>query len=212
VSRPSRVFLLAAARARTLALTLAGWPTQIPSSQQMHVKMEHGLAGTRPYIQHCSISIFDTALPCHSRRRQMAQAKNLYVFSSRFFQAVNVFFRNNQYVRWRFGIDVFEGESVLIFVDFFRGDFTGNDAAEQAVFHGSPIWGFLIEDFGFQIQDCRFSGCLKASLVNPIFFAHFPSSLRPLRFKLLKLFNRKGRKGNRTNQRIAEIQASNGSI
>ena len=33
----------------------------------------------------------------------------------------------------RLRIDVFEGEDVLVFVNFFRGNFSADDAAEQAV-------------------------------------------------------------------------------
>ena len=51
---------------------LAGWPLQISSPEQMHVQMEHRLAGARPHVQHCAITVFDAALPGHASGRQMA--------------------------------------------------------------------------------------------------------------------------------------------
>ena len=44
-----------------------------------------------------------------------------------------MFFRDYQNVRGRFRVDIFEGKSVLVFVDLLSGDFAGNDAAEQAI-------------------------------------------------------------------------------
>jgi hypothetical protein len=47
---------------------------------------------------------------------------------------------------WSLRIDVFEGEGVFVLVNLFGGDFTGDDAAEQAVVHGNPVWIFKIPD------------------------------------------------------------------
>src|SRR5450631_4328800 len=118
----------------------------------MHVQVEYGLSGTRSYIQHGAISIFDAALPGHVGGRQMAQADDVRIFRGRLFQTANVFFGNYEDVRRRFRIGVFEGKSVLIFVNFLGWNFTGDDAAEQAIFHGSPVW----REFRFRIEDCRF--------------------------------------------------------
>ena len=51
------------------------------------------------------------------------------------FRAANVFLGDHEHVRRRLRIDVLERKGVLVFVDFLGRNFTGNDAAEQAVFH-----------------------------------------------------------------------------
>src|ERR1700676_5270645 len=44
-----------------------------------------------------------------------------------------MFFGDDENVRGGLGVDVFEGEDVVIFVDFFGGDFAAEDAAEKAL-------------------------------------------------------------------------------
>ena len=44
-----------------------------------------------------------------------------------------MFFGNDEDVGGGLGVDVFEGEDVVVFVNFFGGDFTAEDAAEEAV-------------------------------------------------------------------------------
>jgi hypothetical protein len=47
-----------------------------------------------------------------------------------------MFLGHDEDMRRRLRIDVFERESVFVFVDFPGGNFTGNDTAKQAIFHG----------------------------------------------------------------------------
>lgn len=42
-------------------------------------------------------------------------------------------FGDDEDVRRSLGIDVFEGEELVVFVDFFGGNFSLEDAAEEAV-------------------------------------------------------------------------------
>lgn len=96
----------------------------------MHVQMKNRLAGARPYIQHCPVTIFDSPLPRYLRCRQMAVSDDLRLLGGCLLQSANVLLRNYKYVSGCFGVDVFEGECVLIFEDLLGGNFPGNDAAE----------------------------------------------------------------------------------
>jgi hypothetical protein len=50
-----------------------------------------------------------------------------------------VFLGNHQHVSGRLRINVLERESVLVFKNLLGGDFASDDAAKQAVCHGSPL-------------------------------------------------------------------------
>src|ERR1039457_6993062 len=68
----------------------------------------------------------------------MTAADYVCFFDLGFLQPNDMFLGNDQYVGRSFGIDVFEGESVFVFVHLLGGNFTGNDSAEQAVRHRDP--------------------------------------------------------------------------
>jgi hypothetical protein len=101
-----------------------------PSSDQVHVEMKDRLSGAWTHIEDGAVSIFNRTVTCNLRRRKMALADNLGVFRTRFFQSRDVFLRDDENMRRALRIQIFEGIDVLIFVDFLRGHFTANNAAE----------------------------------------------------------------------------------
>jgi len=101
----------------------------------MDVQVEDGLSGSGPHIQYRAIAVFDAALSGHVSGRQMAKTNDVGIFCGRFLQSANMFFGDHEDMRRRLRIDVLEGQGVLVLVNFLRGNLTGNNAAEQAVFH-----------------------------------------------------------------------------
>ena len=67
-----------------------------------------------------------------------------------------MFLRNDEHVRRRLGMDVFEGENVLILVDFFRGNLTPDDPTEETtghkVGHRLPRYGVTIT---LSVETCQ---------------------------------------------------------
>jgi hypothetical protein len=49
------------------------------------------------------------------------------------FQSGKMFFGDDEYVGGGLGIDVFEGEDVVVLVNFLGGNFAAEDAAEEAI-------------------------------------------------------------------------------
>src|ERR1700735_2419496 len=69
----------------------------------------------------------------------MAAANHFRVLSLRFLQAGKMLFRNDEHVGWRFWVDVLESKNMFVLEDFFRWNFSAENAAEEAVNAGSVI-------------------------------------------------------------------------
>src|SRR5215469_11563583 len=63
----------------------------------------------------------------------MAAANDLRIGLLGFFQSRKVSLGNNQHVRRRLGMDVFEGQDMFILMNFVGWNLAANDAAKQAV-------------------------------------------------------------------------------
>src|SRR5258708_4436832 len=92
-------------------------PGQLSSAEQMQVQMKHRLSRTRAYVVDGAIAVFNAAFASDFRGDDLAVAEQFGVGVLRFLKADDVFLGNNQHVRRRFGIDVFKGESLVVFVD-----------------------------------------------------------------------------------------------
>ncbi len=121
--------------AKVTAHPLSRRPLQISASEQMHVQVKDRLPGARAHVEHGSVAILDAALPSDLRSRELAVPDQLSVFGHGFFQPVNVLLGNDQHMGWSLWVDIVEREGMLVFVDFFGGDFPANDAAKQTVVH-----------------------------------------------------------------------------
>ena len=102
----------------------------------MHVEMKHRLACARPNVQHRPIAMFDIALACDFCCRQMTLANGFGFFRLRFFQSGKMFLRNHQHMGWRLGVNVFEGEHMIVLINFFGGNLAAENAAEKA----ATVW------------------------------------------------------------------------
>jgi len=95
--------------------------------------MEHGLSRARSYIEYRPVSMFDIAITCNLRCRQMTAADQFGMVSLRFLQSGEVLLRDNQNVRRRLRIDVLKSKYVLVLVNFLRWNLAAQDAAEKAI-------------------------------------------------------------------------------
>ncbi len=64
---------------------------------------------------------------------QMTASNQFCIVRLRLLQSGKVLARHDQHVHRRLRLDVLESEDVVVFVDFLGGDFSAQDAAEQAV-------------------------------------------------------------------------------
>lgn len=97
------------------------------------MQVEDGLPGAGADVEDGAVSLLDVALAGDPRGDEMAAADQFGVAGLSFFQSRKMFLGNDEHVRGRLGIDVFEGEHVLVFVHFLGRNLAANDAAEQAV-------------------------------------------------------------------------------
>ena len=105
----------------------------MPATQQMQVQMKHGLAGTAAVVDHGAIAGEQVAFRGQLCRYQLQFAKQRLVSVLRIVQRGKMLSRANQNVRGRLGIDVFEREHVVVFIDKLRGNLLRADFAKKAV-------------------------------------------------------------------------------
>src|ERR1700730_1172508 len=117
------------------------------ASQEMDVEMKHRLPRARTHVHHGPVSLFDVALARDLGRCQVTSTDHFGVLSLRLFQPGKMFFRNNQHMRRRLGIDVFKGKHIFVLVDFLRGNLAAKNAAEKAISCGvshSSRWSLVV--------------------------------------------------------------------
>lgn len=85
------------------------------------MQVEDRLSRLGTHIEHSTIAIFNAApasqLGCH----QVKATNELSILNLCLFQAGNVLLRNDEQVSWGLRVDVFEGKSVRVFVNFLVG-------------------------------------------------------------------------------------------
>jgi hypothetical protein len=99
----------------------------------MHMEVEDGLSGARTDVEDGAVSVFDVALAGNLRGDEMAAANDFCVAGLGLFQTRKVFLGNDENMRGRLRVNVFEGEDVIVFVNLLRGEFAPDDAAEKAI-------------------------------------------------------------------------------
>ena len=97
------------------------------------MEVEDGLSSAGADVKDGAVSVFDMALACDVGGGEMAAADDVGVAGLSLFQSRKVALGNDEHVRRGLGFDVFEGEDVVVLVDFFRGNLVPEDAAEEAV-------------------------------------------------------------------------------
>jgi len=118
---------------------LSWGPGEAPPADQVNVKVENRLASSRTDIEHRAVAVLDPSLAGNLSGHQMTASDHLGILRGRFLETSNVFFGDHQHVGGCLGMDVLKGKRMLVFIDFLRGELTGDDAAKQAVCHGPPV-------------------------------------------------------------------------
>src|SRR5579859_3306136 len=113
--------------------SLSRRPSQRTSAQQMQMQMKHRLPSSRTYVEHRSIAVLDLTFAGDVRSNEMALADNLRVLGLGFFHSNDVLFRNDENVCGSLRVDVLKDQGLTVFVDFFCGNFTTNNAAEKTI-------------------------------------------------------------------------------
>ncbi len=116
-----------------LALRLAGRPGERTTADQVNVHVENRLSGARSDIQNGAVSILNFALAGDFCSSQMALSDDIGVIGLSFLQPGEMAFGNHEHMRGSLRLNVFEREDVVVFIDFFRGNLSADDAAEKAV-------------------------------------------------------------------------------
>src|SRR5258708_1297423 len=98
--------------------SLSRRPAQSPPAQQMQVQVKNRLAGAGPYVIDRAIAFLDPALSRDLGCDQLAVAQQLCIAILGLLESHNVLFRDDQQVSRRLRIDIFEGETPVIFVYF----------------------------------------------------------------------------------------------
>ena len=97
------------------------------------MKVEDGLSRAGTDVQDSPISLLNLALSGDLSCRQMTPANNLGIGAFRFLQTGKMPFRDDENVRRRLRIDVFEREYVFVFKNFLRRNLSADDAAKEAI-------------------------------------------------------------------------------
>ena len=100
------------------------------------MEMKYRLPRSRTHIQHGPISLLDVPLTRNLGRRQVTAADHFGIFGLRLFQASKMLPGNDQHMRRRLGVDVLEGQHVLVLVNFLGRNLAAENAAEEAVAAG----------------------------------------------------------------------------
>ena len=85
----------------------------------MNVQVENGLPSAGADVEDGAVPMLDSALARDLSGREMAAADDLRVCGLGLFQSCEMSFRNNEYVCGRLRMDIFEGENMIVFVNFF---------------------------------------------------------------------------------------------
>jgi len=127
---------------RLILDVLSRRPGQWSSAKQVDVKVKYGLPRPGPDVQDGAVALLDVAFAGDLGSCEVAAPDNFSVRDLRFFQSRKMFFGDDQNVSRRLRADVFEGEHMLVLVNFLGGNLAANDAAEEAV-SGSVSHGLL---------------------------------------------------------------------
>jgi hypothetical protein len=106
------------------------------------VEVEDGLSGSRADVEDGAVSVLDFALPGDFGGGKVAAADDFCVFCSGFLQSGEMFLGDDENVCGGLRIDIFEGENVIVFVNFLGRNLAADDAAEKAIGirHGWLTW------------------------------------------------------------------------
>jgi hypothetical protein len=96
------------------------------------VEVEDGLSGAGADVEDGAVSLFDIALAGDEGGGEVAAADEFGVGGLGLFQSGKMLFGDDENVSGSLRVDVFEGENVVVLVNFSGGNFSAEDAAKEA--------------------------------------------------------------------------------
>jgi hypothetical protein len=96
------------------------------------VEVEDGLSGAGADVEDGAVSLFDIALAGDEGGGEVAAADEFGVGGLGLFQSGKMLFGDDENVSGSLRVDVFEGENVVVLVNFSGGNFAAEDAAKEA--------------------------------------------------------------------------------
>src|ERR1700751_2469554 len=114
-------------------------PFHLASANQVHMDVKHGLARLRSHVEHRAVPILNAPLAPDLRGNQMKAPNQLSVFFLRFLQPPYMLLGDHQNMRGRLRVDVLEGKTMLVFVDFLGRNLALNNSTKQAVGHWKSV-------------------------------------------------------------------------
>jgi hypothetical protein len=113
-------------------------PAQGASAKHMQMEMIHGLTTVTLGIYHKTRALFPAAqFFCQLLRFIQQPASQGSVIRLNFHQIPDVFFRYKQKMYRRLRVYIMKGQRFTVFVNFFAGDFPGDNFAKNAFTHNS---------------------------------------------------------------------------
>jgi hypothetical protein len=107
-----------------------------PASEQMHVQMKYGLAGSGAGVNHGSIAFgIEATLVRQAAGHKREVAQKRYILRLGLQKGVKMLAWNHQHVSGRLRMNVLERQHVLILKNNLRGNFPVDNSAEKAVIH-----------------------------------------------------------------------------
>lgn len=100
------------------------------------MEVEDGLSGTGADVEDGAVALLDVALAGDVGGSQMAAADEFGVGGLSFLQSRKMFLGNDENVCRRMGMNVFESEHMIVFINFLGWNLTADDTAEEAVWIG----------------------------------------------------------------------------
>ena len=97
----------------------------------MYMQMRYAFTCIRTAVDHDTIAAGQLQLFRHVARNQKQFAEQCSVLIGRVRETGNGFFRHDQNMHWRLGIDVVKRDRVIIFPDDFGRNLAGDDFVEN---------------------------------------------------------------------------------
>lgn len=107
---------------------------QLATAEEMKVKVRHLLTGLWPRVYHHPVALLRDPLPLCQLIGDMDQvSQELLLVGADLGQGWNVGFGHDQEVDWCRGVDIAEGDSLIILINDIAGNLTSDDATEDTV-------------------------------------------------------------------------------
>lgn len=111
--------------------------SEFASADQVEVNMHHGLSGSGAAVVDDAVAVFQPLSLGNLRDGGEAGRDSAGVRVIEFVGGSNVLLRHDEDMHRGLGIDIPEGEDLVVLIDLAAGDLPGDNLAKQAIVHGN---------------------------------------------------------------------------